>query len=506
MRNPLARLLPALAAATLLFACGGGGPEPQPQQPMRASALAVTTGYWSGVNRALATSPNGNVVAISCHNCYGDTNALTTTEVAKALARTFDLVEFDVTLHADGKVYVEHTDSEESTRGTFAQALANTSLRDSDRLLFIEIKENYSSQGETDLMMLSVLRSIAAGGYAAAGRPAVLRAFMDSKNRHQHLIRAKSLLAAAEFDAIRPHIRFHTLLQADIRNGIRTTKDLGFHGIELEYRMADLFGALMQAKLLGLGAGVYTTPASMGEVYLSALREDVDYITTDYDRAATAKADSVHELVQEATALLHMNTAPQNAYPLTYRRTGTATSQVAASGTTPALEWNAVTSDEDRVGGSMVFQGLQHVTTWDADNAAAGGYLVTAVVNFDDLGSGTTQAILAKSDAGGFTLEQSGTQLRFGVNVGGTYAYATAALSGLTGTNSYFIVGAYDGSGAVRIWVNNVEKTASASISGGVVLNNSPVVIGADPQGSTERRYHFKGKVQQVMVQRWRNH
>ena len=58
----------------------------------------------------------------------------------------------------------------------------------------------------------------------------------------------------------------------------------------------------------------------------------------------------------------------------------------------------------------------------------------------------------------------------------------------------------------VRLWVNNVERMASASISGGVTLNNSPVVIGADPQGATDRRYFFKGKIQQVMVQKWRNH
>ena len=51
-----------------------------------------------------------------------------------------------------------------------------------------------------------------------------------------------------------------------------------------------------------------------------------------------------------------------------------------------------------------------------------------------------------------------------------------------------------------------MSRMASASISGGVTLNNSPVVIGADPQGATDRRYFFKGKIQQVMVQKWRNH
>lgn len=470
-----------------------------------ASTLAHAGTYWNGVSRTLPVSPLGNVVALSCHNCYGGSTAATQTKVARALSRDFDLIEFDLTLHADGQVYVEHDDSESAVT-SLADALANTSLQQSNRLLFLEIKENYSSAAASDTLMLGVLRAVRDLGYAAAGRPVVLRAFMDGKNRHQHLVRAKALLAQGEFASIRDHVRFHTLIQTDIRNGIRTTKNLGFHGVELEYRMANLFGALMQARMLGLGVGVYTTPASMGELYLSALREDVDFITTDYDLGATAMASSARALIEEPTSLVHMNTAQQTAWPLTYRRTGPTAYAVAQGSSTPALEVLSVTSDEDRVGGSMVFSGAQSVTTWQADNDSNGGYLVSAVVNFDDLTSGDTAAIVAKSDSGGFALEQAGGTLRFGVFVNGAYRYATAPLTSFNGTNSYFIVGAYDGNGAVRLWVNNVEGVPSASVSGGVGLNTSPIVIGADPQGATERRYFFKGKIQQVMVQRWRNH
>ncbi|WP_158289988.1 LamG-like jellyroll fold domain-containing protein [Ramlibacter sp. WS9] len=469
-------------------------------QPM--SAVAPSS-YWAGVTRAMPVTPHGNKIAVSCHNCYGDTVAQTQTEVAKALARNFDLVEFDLTLHANGQVYVEHTDSE-IAHGTFDATLVNTALQQSDRMLFLEVKEGYSTAALSDTMMRSVLRSVRDNNYASAGRPVFLRAFMDG--RHNHLVRAKAMLADSEFAGISSHVRFHTLIQSDIRNNIRASKNLGFHGIELEYRMADLFGAVMQAKLLGLGVGVYTAPATMGEVYISAMREDIDFITTDYDLAATAAASSARSLIQESTSLVYINTGQQTAYPLNYKRTNTTDFLLASSGTTPALEILGVASDEDRVGGSMLFTGAQSLTTWDADNAAGGGFLVTAVVNFDDLTGSGTLAIVAKSDSGGFALEQAGAQLRFGVNVGGTYYYATTPLSGLNGSNSYFIAGAYDGSGAVRLWVNNVEKTASASVSGGVVMNNSPVVIGADPQGATDRRFFFKGKVQQVMVQKWRDH
>lgn len=489
----LTRLLSSLAGPALA-ACAIG---------LALPASAAST-YWNGTTRALPVSPLGNTVALSCHNCYGDTNAQTTTEVGKALARGYDLIELDLTIHSNGTVYVEHNDGEVA-HGTFAQALANTSLQTSDRMLFLEIKEQYTTAAASDTMMLSVLRAIRDYGYASAGRPAFLRGFMDG--RHNHLVRAKALLANTEFAGIRNYIKFHTLIESNIRANIRATKDLGFHGIELKYTMASLYGALMQAKMLGLGAGVYTAPASMGELYISAMREDVDFITTDYDRGATALATSARALVQEGTSLVYMNTAQQTAFPLNYQRTAaTPGYSVSAGAGVPTLEVLDVASDEDRVGGSMVFAGAQSVGTYDADNATDGGFLVTAVVNFDDLSSGDTAAIVAKSDAGGFALEQAGTSLRFGVHVGGTYYYATTPLSGLNGTDSYFIVGAYDGSGAVRLWVNNAEKTASVSVTGGVTANNSPVVIGADPQGATDRRYFFKGKIQQVMVQKWRNH
>ena len=492
-----------LVAAAMLSACGGGGEVAEPAvQGGSTKALGAST-YWSGISRALPTTPLGHQVAMSCHNCYGDNTAQTEAKVSKALGRGFDLVELDLTLHADGKVYVEHNDGE-IAHGTFDATLANASLQQSDRMLFLEVKETYSSPAFSDSLMRSVLRTVRDKGYAAAGRPVFLRAFMDG--RHQHLVRAQALLATSEFAGIRDHIRLHTLIESDIRNNIRATKSLGFDGVELQYQTSDLFGKLEQARQLGLGAGIYTVPASMGEAFISALREDVDFITTDYDLAATALSSNVRALVQENTSLVYLNAARQSAYPLSYRRTNTADYALASSNTMPGLEWLAVTSDEDRIGGSMVFTGTQSVTTWDADNATDGGFLVTAVVNFDDLTSGGTASIVAKSDAGGFALEQAGMQLRFGVHVNGGYSYATTPLIGLNGTNSYFIIGAYDGNGAVRLWVNNVERMASASISGGVTLNNSPVVIGADPQGATDRRYFFKGKIQQVMVQKWRNH
>ena len=173
---------------------------------------------------------------------------------------------------------------------------------------------------------------------------------------------------------------------------------------------------------------------------------------------------------------------------------------------------------EDRFGGSLIFDSdnAQSLTLYDADTLAGQGYFVSALVNFDelDLPDGATRSIIAKSDAGGFALELHNpdgfgrTVLRFGVRIRDDYVYASYPASRLNGTDAFWITGCYDGDGAVRMWINNSDDNvdASGSMNGGVVNNNSPIVIGADPQGAIERRFHLSAKIQRVNIQSWRDH
>lgn len=151
---------------------------------------------------------------------------------------------------------------------------------------------------------------------------------------------------------------------------------------------------------------------------------------------------------------------------------------------------------------------------YDADNDPSDGYFVAAVVEFDDLSldDGEIQSIFSKADHGGFALELEGgffsTTLRFGVRVGDSYHYATKSMSGVDGSHSHIIYGSYDGDGRVRLWFNNSDSgvSTSSSISGGVALNDSPVTVGADPEGTSDTRFHFEGRVQMTMLQKWRDH
>jgi hypothetical protein len=134
-------------------------------------------------------------------------------------------------------------------------------------------------------------------------------------------------------------------------------------------------------------------------------------------------------------------------------------------------------------------------------------------VDFDrlDLDEGETSSVLAKSDSGAFSFElynpsgASPTVLRFGVRVGGSYIYGTYPAASIDSADSHFLIGAYDGDGGVRIWVDGNQGTAG-SASGGVTQNNVDVLLGADPQGPSGTRFFFQGKIQQALVQNWTAH
>ena len=294
----MAMLLACLIAPVVVIAAVAGIEEATKDRP-----------YWWDIHRSLPITPGGNRVALSCHNCYGASNAATKLQVAMALEREMDLVEFDLTQHADGHIYIEHIPGQ-AARGTLQEALSEPGLQQSDRMLFLEIKAPYSTVLASDALMLRVLRMLRDQHYAAPGRPAVLRAFMDETNRHQHLVRAKYLLTAAEFADIRPHVRFHSLIGPSPLDSIRATRWLGFHGVELPYQLPDLSRLLKQARELGLGVGVFTVPERGAPAIMVALRENVDFITTDYDRSADAHPLSARQIISAV-----LSTPPSAAVP-----------------------------------------------------------------------------------------------------------------------------------------------------------------------------------------------
>ncbi len=474
-------------------------------------------GYrWEGVERIMATSPQGEAAAVSCHNCYEDgesTPALnmsaTLSAIDAAVAAGADLIELDIKVQGADWL-VGHDDDGSTSGANLADVLASPSLTDIDQPLFIEIKE--TSPAVTDLEALIYLLTDA--GYMTNGRPVVLRTF---NGRIANLTYAKTAIDSGDFPLHENYVRYSVLYDSneesnmgDFQTLLTNAQALGYHMVEFNRSTPNLFGLLTWAQELDLLTGVWTVPASMGEVFCAFFRNEVDVITTDYP------VDSCRTVIEDDNSLLYLNVwsygngtnsvasyrADDTPYPLSVGGTNQ-----------PALVPSP--QGEDLYGGYLDFNAAEsdHLSTWDADNNASEGYFAGLVVNFDEfqLASGETGALLNKSDSGGFAFEvvgSGGGQLRFGVHAAGDYHYATYPVSSLNGTDSYYLIGAYDGDGAVRLWVNGSTSgtTSSSSMTAGVTQNNSPVVIGADPQGASATRYYGDNKIQMVTLQKWANH
>ncbi len=468
--------------------------------------------YWTGVKRELPRTPYQHENAVSCHNCYAGTLSGTLNKIHAAQAAGADLIELDIK-DQDGTVYVEHNDTGGTSAPTLVEVLADAALKSGSQLLFIETKETTP----TESYLRAVFDHLMAHGYGVAGRPVVLRTFDALRN---NLLIARKLLATPAYASLRKHVRLHVLFSrnegsniAALQGKVRKCKNDGFHGVEFEYQTPNLFGALTYAKSLRLGTSVWTIPTSMGEAFISALRDEVDAVTVDYS-VSVARA-----VIQDNNALIYLNVWDQPATASSMRWYGVSDASlhqapvnVAGAPTTESLSMG-----EDRFGTSLIFKAAdsQSVTFFDADQTANAGYFVAVVVNFDrlTLPDGETQEVIGKANSGGFALElfnppgAEDTVLRFGVFVEGEYRYATYPASKLDGSQSYFIIGAYDGDGAVRMWINNdaTGTTASGSFKAGVVQNDVPVLLGADPQVGPSR-FFFDGKVQMALVQNWKNH
>ncbi|EPX58279.1 hypothetical protein D187_004035 [Cystobacter fuscus DSM 2262] len=499
---------------------GCGGPEEIPEEPGEVASPLVNAGYWANVTKAFPRTPTGHVAAIGRHNCYVTTETTSSANLTKtnatvqsAINADADLLEFDVK-EEGGRVYVHHEDDGSTNGPLLANVLDYASLKSDDAVLYIEIKETSTSQSIAR-QLLDLLRARRTW-YARAGRPVVFRGFYA---RRANLAAVQALLP--EYPDLSPYIQFHVFLRdgdaADMlafHGLLRDAKTRGWHGVEFPYDSENLLSKVAYAKSLGLGVSLWTIPTSMGEVYLSNMREEVDAFVCEYD---VTKARGV---ISDANQLLYMSVwnQPAGATSVRYYRTG-ATAYTVPVNVAGAPTTRTDAEGEDRHGTSLVFSApsAQALPFYDADTAAGQGYLVSAYVNFDDLlttcpggASSCTMALLNKAEAGGFALElhrsSSGARvLRFGVHVAGGYQYATLPLDGLNGSNGYLITGCYDGSGAVRLWVDNsaAGTTPTASFTGGVQNTDVPVMGGADPQASGAPRMFLSAKVQMLQVLRW---
>ncbi len=474
-------------------------------------------GYWDGVARDLARTVLGNTAAISAHNCYlafidGPTSLeATRSMIQDAVAGGADLIELDIK-EEGGEIYVDHDDDGTVDGALLAEVLDLPELQDADPLLYIEIKET----APTEAFVAALLDILEARRehYARNGRPVVLRTFYD---RRDNVALARDLLGAGGYPLIAHYVRLSVLFSKGDFPKLSTFQEIiadmageGYGMVEFQYQTPDLMAKVALARSLGLGVNLWTIPSALGAVLISALREHVDALTTDL-LVATARS-----AVKKENVLVHLDATDQaaDAGAVEWSQADAVPAQawINGPGQPAGATWG---TGEGLYGTVLEFdpEAAQFLPFTDVDCAPDAGLLVTAAVRFDrlDLEDGETMVILAKSDMSGWTLELhdppggGGAELRFGVFVGDGYRYARVPADWvLDEAGGHFIIGSYNGNGPVRLWVDNDNgPVVGEDATGGVVNNDSLLLLGADPQGDAPPRYHFDGGIQRAAVLSW---
>lgn len=516
----------------------------------------VQAGPWDNVDKDVAATALGHKTAVSCHNCYnGPGNKIynidqANEKVGRAVDRGADLIELDLSDSGDDEpICVTHKNIKpcENKEPLLEQMLNYSTLKNSDAMLFLEIKSPKSS--DVHMFARKLFNLILNQGnpvYAREGRPLFIRSF---NARYLNDIRDE-LFDNDNYVELRNHVRFSVLFSEkkvneekedvywggtgsikDLQNKIRTeVYDRDFDMVELDYRMKDILGALKYAEHLGLATGIYTIPRDYGEVFIAAMREEVDQVTSEY------RVNYARNVISAVNTLAYANIWCCHPHYAVYHYdysggSGTIWEPFFQEPTlnshgTPGIFWDD--RGQDRFGYSLDFRTNQgyisrSLSMGDRDNDTPAGFLVTAYVNFDRLSNlpEGTMAILNKSESGGFALElhqsESRVYLRFGVHVNGRYRYHSYNVGDtnvcekndqLNGADGYFLIGAYDGNGGIYLWIDNRKHGFGGSYYGGVTRNGASIMAGADPQPSAalKARYFFDGLIQQVSVQQWDDH
>lgn len=415
-------------------------------------------GIWEDTQRVLPTTSVGHKTALVCHNCYH--TDLNTPSAAYSLEKTLqkidaaidaeaDLIELDI-VDADGEIRIKRKDTQSAYGALLSDVLAFEKLRNSDQLLFLEIKEEKRT---TEQFMWTLLNELKNYGYAAEGRPVVIRAIPEG-SREEFLFEARELLKNY-FSPMQAYVKLSVVLPVQMgdvpEEMTKTLQDIHqdqLHFVEFNYKTKNLYQHLKTAKSLGLGTGLWTIPEKDGAIFIAAFRNEVDLLSIDSDLVFA------RSVIQDNNQLFYLNQAAPDS--VVTRR----------------------------------------------------GYLVTAVVKFTDLeiAENTSSHILTRSKNDDFTLELYNpggtlpTVLRFGVKVNNAYEYAFLKTTQLNTEDMYIIIGAYDGDGTVDLWVNQEkEGITTAHTRGNVPTTPTPVLVG----NAMDKNAKMPFEVKMASLQSW---
>lgn len=402
-------------------------------------------GIWQQVHREVSTTPLHHRTAVACHNCYytdlkspSPAVSLKNTylKIDAALRQGADFIELDI-VDADGEIRIKRKDTQSAHGALLKDVLGYDKLRNSDVMLFLEIKEEKRT---SEKFMWTLLNDLKNYGYAKEGRPVVIRAVPEDQ-REDFLIEAKDLLNNY-FDRMRDYVKLSIMLPSQVGNNTaemtanieRIAQD-SLQIVEFNYKTKNLYAHIQRARELGLGVGLWTIPTKDGETFIAAFRDVVDIFNTEINLNVARAAISDNNLLYQ-----HRQIIPDSA--------------------------------ETRK-----------------------GYLVTAVMQLTELEveENMTYRVIGREKGDDFTLEihnpggSQPTVLRFGVKVNRDFKYAFIPLEHLNTDEIYTFIGAYDGDGTINLWVNqSSEYVTTAHTRGKVAILPQAILVGNKTTSSLE--------------------
>ncbi len=124
---------------------------------------------------------------------------------------------------------------------------------------------------------------------------------------------------------------------------------------------------------------------------------------------------------------------------------------------------------------------------------------VDAVLSYDNKSDlSTEQDIIVNFHAGGYGLILSNGKNGFSINTGGTYRIPVANES-IKISKIYSLSGVYNGSTS-KIYENGIKTEIAATSDFKSPINNTVLMLGANPSGSTPEGMYFKGKLKNIRL------
>jgi len=268
---------------TITLGCVSNHAGPDAAQATEAMAAGE---YWQVLDRDLAMTPDGNGVAIVCHNCYADdlgtadANMHATCErIHAAQEGGADLIELDVKLE-DDVWRVGHKDDGSTTAAILEDVLRDEMLREGDQVLFIEIKDRHVPIERVRDLLSAVMDT----GLARPNRPLILRAFPSRRPALEHALQ----LLDDEFLDYRSFVRMHALYTRsqtdsdDMDARLEEITSTGFSAVEFDRESENIFDVLKSARQRGLGTNVWNVDHETQVQSCREFREVSDTITIEY--------------------------------------------------------------------------------------------------------------------------------------------------------------------------------------------------------------------------------